>query len=69
MTQTGLDEFRRAVLADEALQEILREIEDTAAFIEQALALGQALGCTFTAGDVRDALQASRRTRQERWIL
>jgi hypothetical protein len=65
---TGFDAFRRAVLADQGLQEKLRDIEDPAMFIEQVLALGQAQGCVFTAEDVRNALQASRRAWIERWL-
>lgn len=68
MTDSTFDEFRRAVLADQLLQEKLRDIPDSASFVEQTLALGQALGCTFTADDVRNALQASRRAWIERWI-
>lgn len=68
MTQASFDEFRRAVLADQALQAKLRDITDTAAFIEQALALGQALGYAFTAEDIRNAMQASRRAGIERWV-
>ncbi len=64
----GFDAFRRAVLADQGLQEKLRDIEDPAVFIEHTLALGQARGCVFTAEDIRHAMQASRRTWSERWM-
>jgi predicted ribosomally synthesized peptide with nif11-like leader len=68
MTHATFDEFRRAVLADQSLQEKLRDIPDSAIFVEQTLVLGQALGYTFTADDIKNAMQASRRAWIERWI-
>ncbi len=68
MSRPGFDAFRRAVLADPALQAKLRDIMDTAAFIDQALALGQTLGYAFTADELRDAMRASRRAWAERGL-
>lgn len=66
--QAALEEFRRLVLEDFALQEELRAQTDRAQFIARVVALGRQHGCVFAADDVANALQASRREWNERWI-
>lgn len=68
MTQASFEAFRNRVLAEPVLQEELRDIPERAIFTERILALGQAHGYEFTADDVTNALQASRRAWIERWI-
>ncbi|WP_426752656.1 Nif11-like leader peptide family natural product precursor [Myxococcus sp. Y35] len=68
MGPEDFERFRQRVLADPALQDALRDTPDTATFIRQAVALGAAHGCHFTAEDVHEALRAARRAWRERWI-
>jgi quercetin dioxygenase-like cupin family protein len=64
----GLEEFRRIVLGDAALQMSLRETPNLKAFLELMPELGRAHGCVFNQADVEEALRASRRAWFETWI-
>jgi len=69
MSEMGdLERFREEVLADEGLQQQLRDTEDTTSFMKLMIHLGQSRGYEFTESEVEDALSAARRTWIERWI-
>lgn len=68
MISTSFEAFRKQVLQDTALQARLRDITDRRLFIATVVALGQEWGYQFTAEDVTQAMHASRRAWQERWI-
>lgn len=59
-------DFRELVIRDTALFERLAAADDAEAFGELAVRLGGERGLSFTAADVHEALQASRRAWIER---
>lgn len=66
---TGLlDDFRRLVMEDSALQAQLWAVAEREAFVTLAVALGQQHGCRFDDETVRQAMQTGRRTWIERWL-
>ena len=68
MPTNDFDQFRQLVLATLALQEELREIEDHDEFIQKVVELGSDHGFSFNVEDVKNAVNASRRSWIERWI-
>jgi hypothetical protein len=68
MPTNDFDQFRQRVLATLALQEELREIEDHDEFILKVVELGGDHGFSFNVEDVKNAMNASRRSWIERWI-
>jgi len=68
MPTNDFDQFRQRVLATLALQEELREIEDHDEFILKVVELGGDHGFSFNVEDVKNAVNASRRSWIERWI-
>ena len=68
MPTNDFDQFRQCVLATLALQEELREIEDHDEFIQKVVELGGDHGFSFNVEDVKNAMNASRRSWIERWI-
>lgn len=68
-TPAGFAAFQKFVLESPALQEELRDIPEWGAFMDRVLAMGAANGYAFTADDLAQAMQASRRAWIERWIL
>jgi len=63
-----LERFREVVLADEGLQQQLRDTKDTTSFMKLMIHLGQLRGYEFTESEVEEALTAARRTWIERRI-
>ncbi|HZS47994.1 MAG TPA: Nif11-like leader peptide family natural product precursor [Blastocatellia bacterium] len=61
-----LENFRKLVLEDVALQEILRNERDYNAFVELTVQSGNQRGYSFTAEDVAAAYRESRRKWFER---
>lgn len=68
MTQVGFEQVRSLVLAQPALQERLRDLEDRAEFTRLLLEIARAHGHELAEEDVAAAMQASRRAWIERWI-
>lgn len=68
MSQEALMQFQQIIFADAELQAELREITDQKDFIEKVLKLGKERDLEFTAEDVSNALQTSRRAWFERWL-
>ena len=68
MSSESFEQFRETVLRDRELQEALRATPDREAFISLVVGLGEERGYSFTAADVKDALQAGRRSWLERWV-
>lgn len=61
MFSENLEQFRRIVVEDEALQQQLVGVAERDEFIRRVVELGAAYGYVFTAADVQHALHASRR--------
>lgn len=68
-TNADFQAFQAFVLDSPVLQKELRDITDWGTFVDRALALGAENGYAFTADDLTQALQESRRAWIERWIL
>lgn len=68
MSDTGLKEYREAVLDDRELQDGLREIDDRAEFTRLVVRQADERGFELTADDVEEALHSGRRAWIERWI-
>jgi predicted ribosomally synthesized peptide with nif11-like leader len=68
MSENGLEQFRRLVLQDEALQKQLRETAGRQEFVELMLRLGAERGYRFTAEEIEEALRESWRAWLERWV-
>ncbi len=64
----ALTGFRRLVMTDAALQGQLWAETEREAFVALTVALGESHGCSFAAEDVRQAMQAGKRTWIERWL-
>lgn len=67
-SRQNLERFCRLAVEDERLHRALRETPDTEGFVALAIQLGETHGCSFTADDVRSALQEKRRQWLEQWI-
>ncbi len=68
---TAREEFERfahLVLESGELHKALRETPDVESFIALAVKLGRRHNCSFTAEDVRAALEEKRREWLQRWI-
>lgn len=65
----NLEQFRRIVIGDVALQQQLVHVSDRDAFLRCVVELGVAHGYRFTVADVEQALQASRRAWFEHTIV
>ena len=63
-----VERFREEVLADDSLQQQLRDTKDTTNFMKLMIQLGRSRGYEFTESEVERALTAARRTWIERWI-
>ena len=68
MPENTLEDFRQIVLADERLQEQLRDLTDRNDFIERLIAMGRERGFEFTFPEVEDALRMARSTAIDRAI-
>ena len=68
MSQEQFEQFRNVVLEDLSLQKQLRAFTGRDTFIPCVVKLGAERGFQFTAEDVEDAMNASRRVWIERWI-
>ncbi|HYM01967.1 MAG TPA: aspartyl/asparaginyl beta-hydroxylase domain-containing protein [Stellaceae bacterium] len=68
-SQRQLENFQAAVLADAALQAMLRQERDPQRFVALVIEIGEARGYRFTASDVAAAMQANRRAWIERMIV
>lgn len=64
----ALDGFRRAVLNDPVLQRELLAAPDRRDFVALVVARAAAEGWDVAPGDVDEALRASRRAWQARWL-
>ena len=68
-SQHRLEQFRDLVLRDATLQETLLQPDQAESFVAAVLREGAARQYSFTAEDVRAAMQAGRRAWLERWIV
>lgn len=68
MSAEALAGFRRAVLRDAVLQRELLTVPDRRDFVAEVVARAAARGWDVAPGDVEEALKASRRAWQERWV-
>ena len=68
MSQEQFEQFRNVVLEDVSLQKRLRNFTRYDRFIARVVRLGAERGFEFTADDVLEAINASRRSWIERWI-
>ena len=68
MSDTGLQEYREAVLDDRELQDGLRKIDDRAEFTRQVIRHADERGFELTVDDIEEALRSGRRAWIERWI-
>ncbi|MBU8898534.1 hypothetical protein DRW03_07480 [Corallococcus sp. H22C18031201] len=68
MSREAFERFRARVLEDPTLQSALQATPDLATFLVLAQRLSAEQGCALTESDLRDALDAARRTWRERWI-
>ena len=68
MSDTGLQEYREAVLNDRELQDGLRKIDDRAEFTRQVIRHADERGFELTVDDIEEALRSGRRAWIERWI-
>jgi hypothetical protein len=68
MDQTNFEKFRQIVFDRPDLQEQLCGLQDADLFITRVIELGVGFELVFTADDVREAMNAGRRTWIERWI-
>ena len=64
----GLEQFRKLVLENSALQKVLREAPDEQTFLSMTLRLSAERGCRFTREDIVSALSSSRRTWSEQFL-
>ena len=68
MSQEEFEQFRNVVLEDLPLQKRLRNFTRHDRFIRRVVRLGAERGFEFTADEVLEAINASRRAWIERWI-
>jgi predicted ribosomally synthesized peptide with nif11-like leader len=68
MSQEQFEQFRQVVLEDVSLQKRLRNFTRHDRFIARVVQIGAERGFEFTAGEVLEAINASRRSWIERWI-
>ena len=68
MQSSGFEEFQQFVLADESLQESLRDITERKEFITKVVELGAKYGYAFTSNEVEEAMRINRRNWTERGI-
>jgi hypothetical protein len=68
MSQENFEQFRNLVLEDLSLQKELRAFTLRDVFIARVVQSGAERGFQFTAEDVVEAMNASRRAWIERWI-
>jgi hypothetical protein len=68
MSQESFEQFRNVVLEDLSLQERLRVFTERDEFIARVVESGAERGFQFTAEEVMEAMNASRRGWIERWI-
>ncbi len=68
MSSDGLAGFRRAVLADPALQRELLNVPGRQEFVTLLVLRARSRGWDVDADDVEEALRNSRRAWEQRWI-
>lgn len=68
MSEIAFNEIRTLVLADAALQDELRTIDDMAEFTAAVIALALRNEIELTTDDVENAVNTGRRAWIERWI-
>ena len=68
MSQEQFEQFRQVVLQDVTLQKRLRNFTRYDRFIARVVKLGAERGFEFTADEVLEAINASRRSWIERWL-
>jgi hypothetical protein len=67
--QEAFARFRDRVLEDESLQDLLRGVEDSEAFMARAVALGSERGFAFGVEEVRAAMKRGRQAWLAQWIV
>ena len=67
MPREAFERFRALVLREPELQARLRDVQDSAAFLELVVRLGGERGCHFTSEEVQAVWQEARRAWFERW--
>jgi len=68
MRSSRFEEFQQFVLADESLQESLRDITERKEFVTRVVELGTKYGYAFTSNEVEEAMRINRRSWTERGI-
>lgn len=68
MSQEQFEEFRKVVLEDVSLQKQLRNLTRRDRFIARVIKLGAERGFEFTADEIFEEMDASRRSWIERWL-
>jgi hypothetical protein len=68
MSRVQFEEFRRLVLDDTELQELLHQEPEVETYAALVARLGLDRGFAFTSDDVSEAMQEARRAWLERWI-
>jgi ATP-dependent Clp protease ATP-binding subunit ClpA len=68
MSQLGFEEFKKHVLADDALQRRIRDIAVRPEFIQETLELAVEHGFEVDREDVEEALRRGNQAWIERWV-
>ena len=68
MSHESLEQFRRFVLGDAALQQRFRAVPESAEFVALAVQLGAEHGYDFTVDEIEDVMRTKRREWLERWL-
>ena len=68
MSATNLNELRRIVFSDAALQRELQGISERERFVERVVQIGKERGLFVTAEEIREAMRENQRLWIERWI-